>query len=123
MAIKKDVYIDVEIDENAIQNKVESLIDSKTMLEIHNLFAKIINPWVPYLEGFLSQNIETTEEYVRYKQIYANYQYWGTEFNHTIDVHPLVSAKWDKVAMQTELEKFEQGVKEILARRAKELYG
>lgn len=119
----KDFDFTIDIDENSIVNKVENLIDESTMLEIHNLFAKLINPWVPYLEGPLSQNIEVTPEYVRYLQIYANYQYWGLEFNHTKDVHPLASARWDKVAMQTEMEKFEDGVRTILERRAKEMYG
>ena len=117
------ITIKGDFDEKSIQNKIEDLIDDTTMLEIHNLFAKLINPWVPFLEGPLSQNLEVTSEYVRYLQIYANYQYWGLEFNHTKDFHPLASATWDKVALQTELEKFEEGVKAILERRAKELYG
>lgn len=113
----------VAINDKAIEDKINNLVDDGTMVEIHDLFAKIVNPWVPMLEGPLSQNLVITPQYVRYLQPYANYQYWGTEFNHTIEKHPLASAMWDQVAMETEMEKFEQGVKNILRRRAKELYG
>lgn len=113
----------VAINDKAIQNKIDNLIDDGTMVAIHNLFAKIVNPWVPMLEGPLSQNLVITPQYVRYLQPYANYQYWGIGFNHTLEPHEKASAMWDQVAMETEMEKFEQGVKDILERRAKELYG
>lgn len=118
-----DVTANVDIDLGKIQSKVESLVDDTVMLQVHNLLAKTVDPWVPFLEGPLSQTLEITPEYVRYLQPYAHYQYVGVHFNHTKTHHPLASAEWDKVAMQTQLESFEEQVKQILIRRAKELYG
>ena len=118
------VTVKVHVNEQAIQDKVDSLIeDNATMLEIHNLFAKMMDPYVPFLEGPLSQTIEVTPDYVRYTQPYSHYQYEGDWFNHTIDYHPLASAHWDRAMMAARGEEFIQQVKMILARRAQELYG
>lgn len=127
---------DVDLNNKGIQTKIENLITDEVMIEIHSLFAKIIDPWVPYLEGPLSKSVtaQIYADYIRYggaDQIselrpegidYAFKQY-SFEFNHTTTYHPWATDHWDKKAMQTQLEKFELGVKEILARRAKELYG
>ncbi len=118
-----DVVAKLTFKDNEIVEKINKLIDDNTMLEIHNLFAKTIDPWVPFLEGPLSQTVEINPEYIRYIQPYAHYQYEGINFNHTIEYHPRATAQWDKVAMQTELAAFEEQVKQILIRRAKELYG
>lgn len=117
------VKFQVHINDEAIRKQIQNLLDDKTMLEIQNLFAKTIDPWVPFLEGPLSQTLEITPEYVKYLVPYAHYQYSHPEFNHTVEHHPLATALWDKVAMQTQLESFEAQVKEILERRAAELYG
>lgn len=113
----------VHIDDNKLLKKVNNLLDDETGLQIHNLFAKIINSYVPMLEGPLSQTVEIHPSYIKYIQPYAHYQYYGVNFNHTLTYHPLASAKWDEVAMLTEMENFEQQVKQILIRRAKQLYG
>lgn len=117
-------YTNVEIDVSGIENRLSSLFtDQETRLEIHNLFAKMCDPYVPFLEGPLSQTIEVLPEYVRYSQPYAHYQYVGEEFNHTIDYHPLASAYWDKAMMRDRGEEFVQQVKAILVRRYRQLYG
>lgn len=113
----------IEINESAIEAKLLELVDSQTMLEIHNVFAKYCDPYVPMLEGPLSQTVEITPEYIRYNQPYAHYQYYGEEFNHTLDYHPLASAKWDEAMLRDRRDEFIANVKEILIRRAKELYG
>ena len=113
----------VHVDDKALRKQMENLLDDKVMLEIQTLFAKTIDPWVPFLEGPLSQTLEITPEYVKYLVPYAHYQYTGDNFNHTKDYHPLATARWDKVAMQTELDSFMANVKKILERRARELYG
>lgn len=118
-----DWEIQIENLDEKVENLIQSLIDDSTMIQIHNLLAKTVDPWVPFLEGPLSQTVEVTPDYVRYIQPYAHYQYMGVDFNHTIEYHPLASAQWDKVAMQTELDSFTEQVKEILVRRANELYG
>ena len=117
------VEIDVSIDTRAIEQKFENLVDDNVMLEIHNTLAKMCDPYVPFLEGPLSQTIQVTPESVRYIQPYARYQYYGTGFNHTTDYHPQATAMWDKVMMDEQGEQFVDQVKEILARRARELYG
>lgn len=99
------------------------LLDDNTMTQIQTLFAKTIDPWVPYLEGPLSQTLNITPEYVEYLVPYSRRQYFGDSFNHTTDYHPLASARWDQVAMQTELDSFKNQVLDILRRRARELYG
>ena len=117
--VKTTVYVD----ENTLRASVESLIDAETMLAIQNLFAKMCDPYVPFLEGPLSQTTEIDSTGVKYTQPYAHYQYMGVGFNHTLDYHPLASAQWDKAMMRDHGEEFTEQVKQILLRRAKQLYG
>lgn len=120
------VNVTVEVNEPAIQNRLTNIChDDKTMLEIHNLFAKMCDPYVPYLNGPLSLSgmANVTSDGVRYTTPYAHYQYTGIYFNHTIEVHPLASALWDKAMMRDKGDLFVETVRRILVRRAKELYG
>lgn len=113
----------IHINDKALESRITNLLDDKTMLEIHNLYAKMMDPYVPFLEGPLSQTTEVTPHYVRYIQPYAHYQYEGVGFNHTKDYHPLATAKWDEAMMAAKGDEFIAQVKAILRRRAKELYG
>jgi hypothetical protein len=119
----------VEIDEQSLQSKLNALTEDKsTMLEVHNVFAKMCDPYVPFLEGPLSQSglANVTQDYVQYggsNVPYARYQYYGTKFNHTVDYHPLATAFWDKAMMRDKGDVFKQEVTEILRRRAQQLYG
>lgn len=152
------IEFDVKIDGKQLQNKVDRLIDDTTMMQIHNLFAMLINPYVPMDEGVLSQSVDVGvwPEFIRYKGPYAHYQYMGEVYGPNIPIyengivvgwwsppgkgtkhptgkditynkekHPLATKEWDKVAMQdpTVKQKFEEGIRNILIRRAKELYG
>lgn len=118
------VDIEVEISDNKLIDALSKLKkDDKTMLELHNLLAKMCDPYVPFLEGPLSQTIEVSPESVKYIQPYARYQYYGTDFNHTLDYHPIASAKWDEAMMRDHGEEFYKQVEAILTRRAQELYG
>ena len=117
------IQYQIHINDKALRKQMEELADRTTMLRIQNLFAKTIDPWTPFLEGPLSQTLEITPEYVKYLVPYAHYQYTGDWLNHTTDYHPLATAYWDKVAMQTELDSFVAQVGELLELRAKELYG
>lgn len=67
----------VRLDEKSIEHKIENLINDDVMIAIHDLFAKLCNPYVPMDEGPLSQHIEVTPQYVRYAEPYAHYQYMG----------------------------------------------
>ena len=117
------VEVKVEIDSRAIKDKLDSLIDDTTMLKIHNLLAKMCDPYVPFLEGPLSQTVEVTAQSAKYIQPYARYQYYGEYFNHTKDYHPQATALWDKVMMSEHREEFIAQVTAILRERAIELYG
>lgn len=118
------IQTDVYLNEDALANMMDRLCkDKKAMLEIHNLFAKMMDPYVPFLEGPLSQTVEITPKSVKYTQPYAHYQYTGEDFNFTRDYHPLASAYWDKAMMAARGEEFTQMVKDILVRRAREIYG
>lgn len=118
------INFNVKINADSIEDKLSKLVkDDTTMLMVHYLFAKTIDPWVPYLNNPLSTTVEIEPYLIRYIQPYARRQYYGVDFNHTVEFHPLASALWDEVAMQTQLEPFKEQVKEILLRRAKELYG
>lgn len=112
------VTYNVHFNNDGLQRELESLItDPVTRYEIHMAFARKIDPWVPYLTGDLSKLIEITPESVKYTQPYAAYQYYGVGFNHTRDTHPLASAMWDKVAMETQLDSFKAEVQDIMRRR------
>ena len=125
------IYRKIDVDEKAIQAKVENLIDDKIMLEIHNLYAKMMDPYVPFLEGVLAQSTEINTKGtayaepkgVHYIQPYAHRQYHGSEFNHTLDYHPLATAYWDEAMMRDKGDEFKKQVENILRRKAKELYG
>jgi hypothetical protein len=131
------ITFDVTFNQNSIQQKVDSLINDEVMLEIHNVFAKMCDPYVPFLEGPLSQSgmAQVTSEFVQYggKNYitdgrpngvpYGRYQYYGDGFNHTKDYHPKATAHWDKAMMAENRDAFVQQLKDILVRRAKELYG
>lgn len=117
------ITLDLNVNEKAIENKITNLLDSTTMMQLHTLLAKECDPYVPFLEGPLSQTLNITPDYVAYTQPYARYQYYGEHFNHTIDYHPKATAFWDKVMMSERGEAFIKQAEEILRRRAKELYG
>ena len=118
------IQVDVEVDPTGLEALFNNLVnDDIVRLAVHNTFAKDIDPWVPYLNNPLSTQLDITPDYIRYTVPYAHYQYEGVNFNHTTDYHPLASAHWDQVAMQTIRESFEQQVKDILIWRASQLYG
>ena len=113
----------INLDDMAIAGRISKLLDDSTRLEIHNLFAKMMDPYVPFLEGPLSPTAEVTPQDVRYTQPYAHYQYTGSHFNFTTDYHQLATAYWDKAMMRDKGEEFVEQVRQIIARKAKELYG
>lgn len=146
------ISIHVELSRN-MYKKVENLIDDVTMLRVHNLFAKMCDPYVPMDEGVLAQTTEITPEYVHYNQPYAHYQYTGIVYAPNIPIikdgvivgwfsppnqpktptdrmlqyntekHPLATREWDKAMMNDKSEEFCQMVKDLLTRRWYELYG
>ena len=65
----------------------------------------------------MGDSVEIQPDGVVYTADYAWKQYYGTEFRHKTDVHPLATAFWDKVAMETQYDNFAEGIKEIIIRR------
>lgn len=119
--MSKIVTINVQLDEVAIEKKIDDLIDNpEVRTESNKALAEIVDPWVPYDTGNLSQeSVQVDENAVHYTAEYAAKQYYGDEFNHKREIHPLATAHWDKVAMQTEKDALIAKVKGIISRRAK----
>ena len=120
----------VNVDITGIEKNFVNLTkDKATMLEVHNKFAQMCDPYVPMLNGPLHESAfaQVSEKCVKYGGTadvpYAAYQYYGVGFNHTIEKHPKATAMWDKAMMREQGEVFEAKVRDILVRRYKELYG
>ena len=151
----------ISVDVKGIVGKIEYLVDEKLMIEVHKLFAKMCDPYVPKDLGNLSQTLNITPEYVQYTQPYAHYMYTGDvygpnfpikddsgnitgwrsppgigtkypmrdstgktrQLEYNLEKHKLASKEWNKAMMTAEGEKFIKQVKDLMVRRAKELYG
>lgn len=149
-----DIIVNTEIssDISDLLNQFQGLIDDETtMLQIYNLWGKIIEPFVPMDNGILAHSYEVTPNYLRYHGPYAHYQYMGIMYgpnfpifdngqlvgfysppkkyptdiplNYNTEKHPLASKEWDKAAMTLKKDEFLEGVKAIMIRRYKQLYG
>lgn len=184
-----DVIINVDVTSsvNEILKKFNTLVDDTTMLEIYNLWGKMIEPWVPMDSGILAHSYQITPEYLKYPGPYTHYQYIGIvygpnfpgwedgstpgwrsprgkgskhptgrelgkdstavltpvwerqpdgtykhadpnkqivwDFGYNKEHHPNAAHHWDKVAWPIIKDKFLQGVRDILLRRTKDLYG
>ena len=144
--IKAKVGVNVD----ALQRKLEDVLDDRTMLEIHNLYAKMMEPYVPF--GMDLANLEVTPEHVRYNTPFAHYMYEGITYGLNIPIiengiivgwfskpdedgrkhptgttlkysKPKASAHWDQAMLAEKKEEFVHQVEEILKRRARELNG
>lgn len=148
-----EVKIDVHIDADKLTRQFEALKDDKSMYEVHDLFAKLMNDYVPMSEGVLSQSLDVTKDRVRYNTPYAHYQYvgevygpnipiiedgivvgffsipnqkkkpTGREIQYNKEYHPKASKEWDKAMMAEKGDIFLKQVADILLQRCKELYG
>lgn len=114
------VKLDKRIVDKKIQRQLQEVNNPTTMLAIYNTLAKKCDPYVPFLEGPLSQTVRISSQGVRYIQPYARYQYYGVGFNHTKDFHPLASAMWDKAMLRDHRLEFNQEVRDIIAWRIKQ---
>ena len=47
---------EVKIDTDYLTTMLTSLVDDELMLQVHNLFAKMCDPYVPMNEGVLAQS-------------------------------------------------------------------
>lgn len=149
VGLKLDVYIN----DKKIREEFEKLVNDDTMYEIHDLFAKMCDPYVPMAEGVLAQILDVSKDSVHYNTPYAHYMYvgevygpnipiiedgivvgffsipgvkkkpTGREIQYNKEYHPKASKEWDKAMMNERGEEFLEKVKEILMQRCKELYG
>lgn len=110
--------IKVKID-NTIQEKLKEFNNPTTMLAIHNTFAKRCDPYVPFASGTLAQTVVVTPNYIRYIQPYARRQYFGDNFNFSIDKHPLATSRWDKAMLRDHGDEFNKEVEDLLYWRMK----
>jgi len=117
------IKVDKRIIKQKILDKLKEVNTPTTMLAIHNTLAKRCDPYVPFLEGPLSQTNVVTDKGVRYIQPYARYQYYGDHFNHTTDFHPLASAHWDKAMLRDHRVEFYREVKDIIDWRLRQTNG
>lgn len=146
------VKLNVTIDSKKIHDKLDQIVnDKQTMLACHNLLFKMMTPYVPFDTGLLSQDVEVTENYVRYKQPYAHYMYEGLVYGPNIPIvqngvvvgffsrpgikksltgayinydkthHPLATRHWDEAMMRVQGDSFRAQTKKILERMAKKV--
>lgn len=115
------IEAEINISERAVKGKLEALLDDETLLNINQLFADMCDPYVPFKTGALS-DVKVTPQGVDYDVPYARKQYEG-EFQHNLAVHPLATSFWDKVMLSEHYDEYMMGVRDILIRRAQELYG
>lgn len=82
------VKFDVDIESKIFDEQMltELCSDEQLRLQIHNLLAKMCDPYVPMQEGVLAQTTEITSEGVRYTQPYAHYQYVGMVYGPNIPI-------------------------------------
>ena len=119
----------IEIDANEFANDLEryaidsmdDLLNDETLkLRIASEFERYCEPYVPFLTGMLAQTTEVTPDYVEYTVPYAHYQYVGENFNHTTTFHPLATAYWDRVMLETQGDEFLEQVNAHIHQRASE---
>ena len=144
--------ITVKVDASKLQNKLDRLTkDHDTMLACHNLLFKMMTPYVPFDTGTLSQDVEVTDKYVRYKQPYAHYMYEGVVYGPNIPIiqngtvvgffsrpgikksptgaminydqshHPLATRHWDEAMLRTQRYSFTKQIGKIFQARSKKV--
>lgn len=107
--------INVDMNDTLFRNMSNELPDdARIKLACNNTLAKRCDPYVPFLNGPLSQTVRVDTEGAHYNVIYARYQYYGINFKHTLEYHPLASAKWDQAMLRDHREEFCQEIKEII---------
>lgn len=99
----------------ALSNRVmEFFASSGVKKEVNQCIADAIDPWVPYDTGALANRKIVTDKGIVYTQPYADEQYHGININHNTEHHPLATAYWDQVAMQTNGDAINAEIKKIL---------
>lgn len=110
--------IKVNVDKRSIGDKVWSPFTVGMNIDICKALIDTVDPYVPYDTGKLSGEVDfaqtTSGPAIIYTAPYARKQYYGEEFHHNTEHHPLATAHWDKVAMQTKRDEFNKEVERIV---------
>lgn len=82
------VRVDAHINTKKLEQQFQSLVDDDCMYEIHNLFAKMCDPYVPMDEGVLSQSVALgiSAHSITYPGPYAHYMYVGEVYGPNIPI-------------------------------------
>lgn len=116
-----NINVTISVDNEMIGGMLSALLDDGVRTQLQEEFAKIIDPWTPFLSGALHSDITIDSTGVTYNVPYAADKYYGTVYHK--EVHPLATSHWDEVALQSEMESLTERIKAVLAQKAKELYG
>lgn len=97
-------------------------LNKSTLIFMANTLKRLYNPYVPFLRGGLSSEVDTYAQadkgVLHYKVLYAGPQYEGDDFNHTTTFHPLATSHWDVVARPQVENQFQRETQRfILGRR------
>ena len=140
----------VKVDFSFIKKDITNILNNREVkLAINNEFARMCDPYVPMVEGMLSQSVQVQEDGIYYPGPYAHYMYigqvygpnipivengeivgWfsppgkqkyptGREIHYTTELHPLASKEWDKAMLRDKGEDFTHTVEAILYRSLK----
>lgn len=104
-------------DKNLFTNIGEMIAKPSTRTAVNQAYADIVNPWIPYDTGRLSKDITVSPRGITYNAPYSAEQYYGVHIHHQTQHHPLATAYWDKVAMETQREEFNREAAKIIIER------
>lgn len=100
----------------ALENRY---INDRVRLFAHTELWRLYKDYVPKRVGDLMSKVEITPQYVRHIVPYAARMYYGVGFRFRKDEHPLATAMWDKVAMQTRRDKLIRAVGKYMRRQSR----
>ena len=118
--------VNAEMNQGAVFDKINAVTHNVgTMIDISRKVVEVIDPYVPYDTGNLSNSatfVHTLEgTSIVYEAPYASKVYHGVDIAFHKDKHPLATAYWDKVAMQNERTRLAREAEAILKEKARQV--
>ena len=96
--------------------------DAVLQTQVHQMFAEVCDPYVPYITGALAGNKTIDENGITYNQPYAETVYDSVNA-HNLEYHPLASSRWDDVAFENHKDVIEARATELAEKRLQEIIG
>lgn len=90
--------ITIKVDINS-QEIERSRITTELKTYANARFYAYMYDYVPMRDGFLSANVQISDECVHFLSPYAARMYTGAHYNFRKDRHPLATAYWDRAAL------------------------